>query len=302
MNRRTFARTAAAALASPLALRAQPPSGNAGVLPTPAGTTRFSFMLWALAKQAPFDRCLEIVSAAGYSGVELTGEFQAWSQTEMTRVLSRLHTLGLIVDSMSGVRAGFAVPEETELFFTQFAQHLRFAQQLSCPQVILLSGKRVPGLPSTAQRSTAIENLKRAGEMAARAGIEIVIEPIDLLENPTIYLASVADAFEIVRAVSVPQVKVLYDLYHEQRSFGNLLEKLEHGIDLIGLIHIADVPGRHEPGTGEIDYNNVYRRLAALGYKRWIAMEYYPIEEPVASLRRAREAAQAAMRVSAAHS
>ena len=294
MNRRNFARTAAAALAWPIGLRAH------ALAPAPApaaATTRFSFMLWALEKQLPFDRCLETVASAGYQGVELTGEFQTWSSAETARVLGRMQALGLVVDSMSGVRAGFAVPQETELFFTQFAQHLHFAQVLSCPQVILLSGKRIPDLAPAAQRTTAIENLKRAGEMAAKANIEIVIEPIDLLENPTIYLASVTEAFDLTRAVGMSSVKVLYDIYHEQRSFGNLLEKLEQGFDQIGLIHIADVPGRHEPGTGEIDYSNIFHKLASLDYKHWIAMEYYPTQEPVASLRRSREAAQAAMRL-----
>jgi hydroxypyruvate isomerase len=277
MNRRIFARNAAAALALPAGLRRNAFAGEqAG---SSDGAARFSFMLWALEKQFPFDRCLEIVASAGYQGVELTGEFQKWSPAEMSRSLSRMKGLGLVVDSMSGVRAGFAVPQETELFFSQFAEHLQFAQKLSCPQVILLSGNR-----------------KRAGEMASKARIEIVIEPIDLLENPTIYLASVTDAFEITRAVAMPSVKVLYDVYHEQRSFGNLIEKLEQGFDQLGLIHIADVPGRHEPGTGEVDYTMIYRKLAALGYKHWIAMEYYPTEEPTASLRRMREAAQAAMR------
>jgi hydroxypyruvate isomerase len=294
MNRRIFARNAAAALALPAGLRRNAFAGEqAG---SSDGAARFSFMLWALEKQFPFDRCLEIVASAGYQGVELTGEFQKWSPAEMSRSLSRMKGLGLVVDSMSGVRAGFAVPQETELFFSQFAEHLQFAQKLSCPQVILLSGNRVAGLAQGAQRTMSVENLKRAGEMASKARIEIVIEPIDLLENPTIYLASVTDAFEITRAVAMPSVKVLYDVYHEQRSFGNLIEKLEQGFDQLGLIHIADVPGRHEPGTGEVDYTMIYRKLAALGYKHWIAMEYYPTEEPTASLRRMREAAQAAMR------
>ena len=87
---------------------------------------------------------------------------------------------------MSGVKAGFAVAEQTGLFQTQFAEHLQSAQQLSCTQVILLSGKRVPDALPGAQRITAIENLKRAGDLAAKSNVEIVIEPIDLLEDPTI--------------------------------------------------------------------------------------------------------------------
>ena len=257
MNRRAFAQMMTAALANPRWLHAREPAAK-GV--------RFSFMLWALEVKAPFDRCVEIVAEAGYQGIELTGEFQKWSPEERRRVMARLRSLGLVVDSMSGVRAGFAVAEETEAFREQFVEHLRYAKELECPQVILLSGKRVAG--ATGQREIAVENLKRAAEIAAKEGVEIVIEPIDLIENPPIYLASVRDGFEIARAVNMPQVKVLYDFYHEQRSFGNLIEKLEKNVDMVGLVHVADVPGRHEAGTGEIDYTTIYRKLAELKYNR----------------------------------
>lgn len=273
-----------AALANPRWLHAREPVAK-GV--------RFSFMLWALEIKAPFDRCVEIVAEAGYQGIELTGEFQKWSPEERRRVMARIRSLGLVVDSMSGVRAGFAVAEETEVFREQFVEHLRYAKELECPQVILLSGKRVAG--AMGQRETAVENLKRAAEIAAKEGVEIVIEPIDLIENPPIYLASVRDGFEIARAVNMPQVKVLYDFYHEQRSFGNLIEKLEKNVDMVGLVHVADVPGRHEAGTGEIDYTTIYRKLAELKYNRWIAMEYYPTEEPVASLKKTKADAQRAL-------
>ena len=264
-------------------------------LAAPVGKgVRFSCMVWTLEGQAPFDRCLEIVAAAGYQGVELVGEFQKWTPEERQRVMARMRSLGLVIDSISGVKAGFSVPADTDAFLAQFAAHLEAAKALECPQVILLSGKQVAGLGAEAQRKVAVENLKHAAEMAAKQGIEIVIEPIDLLESHGIFLASVSDGFEIVREVGAPNLKVLYDLYHEQRGFGNLLEKLEKHIDLVGLIHVADVPGRHEPGTGEIDYPMIYRRLAALHYDHWIAMEYYPTGDPVVSLKKARLEVEAA--------
>lgn len=284
MNRRDAGKLMAATLLAP-------------GLPPPAGAVsgiRFSCMLWALAKQAPFERCLEQVAQSGYQGVELVGEFRTWSVEERGRMLARMRALGLGIDSMSGVRAGFAVPEETSVFLQQFGEHLDAAVQLSCPQVILLSGKRVEGLGPDVQRDVAVENLKRAAEMAAKRQIEIVIEPIDLLENPSIFLATVSVGFEIVERVRQPNVRVLYDLYHEQRSFGNLIEKLAANIANVGLIHVADVPGRHEPGSGEIHFAAVYRRLAELHYDRWIAMEYYPNGDVVASLTRARREAQQA--------
>ena len=118
--------------------------------------------------------------------------------------------------------------------------------------------------------------------------MRLLLECIHLEENPHYYLTSAAEAIEIVRAVNHPQVQFLYDIYHEQMSFGQLIEKLEKNIDVIGLIHIADVPGRHEPGTGEINYANIYRKLAQLNYKHMVAMEFKPKGDPVATLRAAR--------------
>jgi hydroxypyruvate isomerase len=284
MNRRDAAKLVAGAmLAGRWALAAAPK--QAGV--------RFSFMLWALQKQAPFDRVLEMVAEAGYQGVELVGEFQKWAPDERVRILAKVKALGLVIDSMSGVKAGFSVPAESAAFLEEFAAHVDAAVELRCPQVILLSGKQVPGLADGVQRAAAIENLKRAAAIAAKKQIEIVIEPIDLLEQPGCFLATVTDGFEIAKDVNAPNLKVLYDLYHEQRSFGNLIEKLEKNIAMVGLIHVADVPGRHEPGTGEINFPEIYERLAKLKYDRWIAMEYYPTGDVVECLKKSREQAQA---------
>ena len=288
MNRRTFVQLAAGAtLAQPLladALRAA----------ADATGVRFSVMLWTLEKQFPFERCVEIAAEAGYNGVQLVGEFQKWTAEETQRTVSRIHSLGLVVDSMSGVRAGFSTASDTDIFISQLKEHLEAAKRLACPQVILLSGKRAPELSPVAQTQTSVENLKRAADLAATDRIEIVIEPIDVLENSTIFLQTVTDAFEIVRQVASTNVKVLYDFYHEQRGFGNLIEKLANHIDQVGLVHIADVPGRHEPGTGEINYATIYRKLADLRYDRFIAMEFYPTGNDVDSLKSARiEAVQA---------
>lgn len=273
---------AAAQAAGPAAAQA------AGSAAGSAARFEFSVMLWTLEKQMGFDRALETVAAADYQGVELVGEFETWSPIDTRLMMRKMKALGLVFDAMSGVKAGFAVPSESAAFVTQLENQIRWAGVLQCPKIILLSGKKVEAAQAGAQRQTAVENLKRAAEMAARANVDLVIEPIDPLEQPTIYLTSVTEGFEIVRAVNHPRVKVLYDFYHEQRAFGDLIEKLEQNIDWVGLVHVADVPGRHEPGTGEIDYASIYRKLAELQYKGFIAMEFYPTADPESTLRKAR--------------
>jgi hydroxypyruvate isomerase len=296
MNRRTFGQLIGATALEGALLRAtaqipvQTPtpaaSAPAASAPTVAGQ-RFSCEIATL-KQPSFDRCIEIVAEAGYQGVELVSFFQAWTPEEQRRLMTKMRSLGVMIDMLSGLKASFATPGQTDEFVTRVTDHCQIAKGLECPQINIKSGPRLMGVDPQVQFAAAVENLKRASDVAAANGINIVTEPIDLIENPTIFLTSVQQGFEIVRAVNRPNVKVLYDFYHEQRGSGNLIEKLENNIDWVGLVHIADVPGRHEPGTGEINYANIYRTLGKLHYSRFIAMEYGPTTDPVVSLRKSR--------------
>lgn len=250
----------------------------------------------ALLKLPSYDRCIEVVAEAGYQGVELTSYFQQWTPAEQRRLLAKMHSLGVMIDMLSGLQASFAIPGQTEEFVTRVTAHCQVARNLESPQINIKSGRRLEGVDPKVQFATAVDNLKRASDIAAESGINVVIEPIDLIENPTIFLTSVQEGFQIVRTVDRPNVKVLYDFYHEQRGGGNLIEKLENNIDWVGLVHIADVPGRHEWGTGEINYANIYRSLGKLHYSRFIGMEYTPTTDPVASLQKSRIEAQVMMR------
>jgi hydroxypyruvate isomerase len=162
-------------------------------------------------------------------------------------------------------------------------------EKLQCNRLIVLTGNKVPGLSPQEHHASCVEGLKKAADLAAAKNVQILLENIDPEENPKYFLTSVAEGFEIVREINSPHVRFLYDFFHEQISEGNLIEKLEKNIDFVGLVHIADVPGRHEPGTGEIHYPNIYRKLAQLKYDRYVAMEFLPTGDPVTSLSAARE-------------
>ena len=290
MNRRRFGQLFAAALTS----QEMPLRAGAQTIASSASSPRFSCEI-AMLKLPSFDRCIEVVAEAGYQGVELISYFQKWTPEEQRRLMSRMRSLGVMIDMLSGLQASFAIPGKTEEFITRVTEHCHISTGLECLQINIKSGPRLEGVDPQVQYATAVDNLKRASDVAEKNGINIVIEPIDLIENPNIFLTSVKEGFEIVRAVNRPNVKVLYDFYHEQRGGGNLIEKLEKNIDWVGLVHIADVPGRNEPGTGELDYKNIYRALGKLRSKGFVAMEYAPTSDPVSSLRKARIEAQTEM-------
>ncbi len=286
MNRREFARTAVAALgaaAIPSALSSAQPSGS-NSLPF-----NLSVMLWTVYKDLPFEQRLEKAAEAGYQAVELVKEFENWTDADFRRTNSKKRSLGITFDATAGVWTGIADPMARDKFIADLKNFLPITEKLECRAIIVLSGNRVEGLSHDAHHEACIEALKRGADLAAKQKATLLLENIDQEENPKYYLTSVAEGLEIIRKVNHPNVKFLYDFYHEQIAEGNLIEKLEKNIDLIGLVHIADVPGRHEPGTGEINYANIFRKLAELKYDRYAAMEFEPAGDPVAALRSARE-------------
>lgn len=288
MRRRDFSRILSGAMLGGAVLPALP------ALAAPTETQapfRLSVMLWTIYRKLPFEQRVEKVAEAGYHALELVDEYEKWSPEDFRRASAKLRSLGIVVDAMAGVWTGIANPQARDKFLADLTKLVPVAEQLECPAIIVLSGDRVEGLSREAHHQSCIESLKRAAEIADKRNLTLLLENIDQEENPKYYLTSVAEGFEIIREVNHPRVKFLYDFYHEQISEGNLIEKLEKNIAQVGLIHVADVPGRHEPGTGEINYATIYRKLAQLNYRGYVAMEFEPSGDPVTSLRTAREVA-----------
>jgi len=288
MNRRTFAQSlATAALASAVPSFPAKASAEAAGATAPFG---LSVMLWTVFKGMPFEERLAKVADSGYSQVELVGEYSKWTAADFEKATAAAKKLGITFDATAGLHNGVANPAVQEAFLAELQEALKPMETLSCPAMIVLSGNVVPGLTHEQQHQASIDCLKKAaklveGKTIARQPVRLLLECIHLEENPKYFMTSADEAIEVVRAVNHPQVQFLYDMYHEQMMYGNLIAKLEKHIDVIGLIHIADVPGRHEPGTGELNYANIYKKLIELNYKHNVAMEFIPTGEEVAALK-----------------
>jgi hydroxypyruvate isomerase len=290
MRRREFmgagvgaALTAAAARRSVAAL----------AVPASAETVPFSLtvMLWTVYRDLPFSQRLEKVAEAGYHAVELVGEFKDWKPQDFADARRKKRELGMVFDGTCGVWLPLADARKRDAFLKALRDFIPTMHELECTRLIMQTGNKIPDLSSEEMRANCIETLKRGGDIAAENNIELLIENIDPEENPKYFLTSSAEGFAIVRAAGNAHVKFLYDLFHEQIAEGNLIEKLEKNIDVVGLVHVADVPGRHHPGTGEINYSNIFRKLAELGYSGYVAMEFRPLGDAVKELRDARELA-----------
>jgi len=255
-----------------------------------------SVMLWTVYPNLPFDQRLEKVAEAGYRNVELVGEYENWTEADFNRVNAKRKELGINFDCTAGLKHGVSVPGHRQALLDELRNALPIMERIDCPAMILLSGDRVPGMAPEVQHQSCIDTLKAAAELVRGKSIHgepvrLLLETIDPEENPQYYLTGISEALKVVEAVADPQVQLLYDFYHEQIASGNLIAKLEKSIPHLGLVHIADVPGRHEPGTGEINYQNIFRKLAELNYQKIVAMEFRPSGDPVTQLRAAREMA-----------
>ena len=152
---------------------------------------------------------------------------------------------------------------------------MEYAKEMGVKTMTGLSGEVM--CKADSEKMLLMENLKRAGEIAEKNGVTIVIEALNnLYDHKGYYLDSSYVGFEIMKAVDCPNVKLLYDCYHMQLMEGNLVNSITENIDFIGHFHSAGVPGRHELHTGEINYPFVIAAAEKAGYDRYFGMEYFP--------------------------
>lgn len=264
-------------------------SANASLAgPAAAPAYPMSVMLWTVHTNLPFDQRLEKVAAAGYHATQLVNEYKDWSNEDFVRYRRKRESLGITFDAVSGINHSLCDPAQRPALLQEIQAHLNVMEQLQSTRLILLSGNRIDGVSHAQTHADCVETVKAVADLAAAKNIEILLENIDPIENPNYFLTSITEIFQVAREVNHPNVRVLYDFFHEQIAEGNLIAKLEPNIDLIALVHVADVPGRHEPGTGEINYSNIFKKLHELNYRGNIAMEFIPISDTVKSLRAAK--------------
>ncbi len=282
MERREFlAASGAAALTGAVAQQTQP---------KPAVTA--SVMLWTL--RGSFEQRLEIAAKAGLQSVELVAEHVQWSDAEIERMKKLARSLGLGMDTIIATPnwgnrpVSMVNPEHRENFLNDVRQAITFARKLEIPQIILMSGNEIPGRSREEQWASLVEGAKRAGDLAAQAKVTLIVEPLNnKVNHKGFFLTTCVDGLRLIREVDNPHVRLLFDIYHEQVQIGNVIRTITQAAPYVSVFHIADNPGRNDPGTGELNYINIYKAIAKTGYSGYVTMEYLPLGDPVESLTRA---------------
>jgi hydroxypyruvate isomerase len=251
-----------------------------------------SVMLWTL--KGPFEKRLEVASQAGVESVELVSEHANWTDAqigEMKKLAAALHLkMDTILAQSDWKRRPVSMvkPEDREGFLADVRQAIMFAQKLEIPQIILMSGDDVAGRTHEEQYSSMLESVKRAGDLAAQANVTLIIEPLNnKVDHKGFFLSTCGEGLKLVKESQNPHVKLLFDIYHEQVQVGNVIRTMRDAAPHVAVFHIADNPGRNDPGTGEMNYDNIYKAIAGFGYKGYVTMEYLPLGDQTASLTRA---------------
>jgi hydroxypyruvate isomerase len=189
-----------------------------------------------------------------------------------------------------GERGISALPGREDEFKKGVDRALSYAAALKCPKVHVMAGVVPAGADKARYEATYIENLKFATKAAASAGVLLVLEPLNLVDFPGYLLTSTPQAKGIIDAVGAPNLKVQFDIYHQQMAHGAIAPTLKTYFAQVGHVQIAGVPGRHEPNEGqEINTRYLFGLLDELGYDGWIGCEYRPRAGTLAGLGWTRE-------------
>jgi len=231
----------------------------------------------------PFLERIDATAEAGLTAFE----FWRWSNKDLDAVVQHQQAHGLRVSSISGEPGNnLADPNTHADFLAKLGSSFAAARRLGCSTLIVTTGNERPNVARAEQIDAVVDALRQAAPLAQAAGMLLTLEPLNPLVDHKGYLLNYSDeGFSIIDRVGSPAVKLLFDIYHQQVTEGNVTQRLTQNVEKVGHIHIADVPGRFEPGTGELNYRFVLEQLARAGYNGFIGLECRPHKPTPAALR-----------------
>lgn len=244
---------------------------------------RFAANLKWLFTEVPFLERFDRAAAAGFRGVEYASPYEHAPAALARRLADAGLSQALINTPMgsegSEGRRGLAcVPSLRPEFEQGIRLALEYAAALDCGIVHVVAGIRPEGVSDDRAFAEYLRNVAWAAELAAQCGVTLVLEAQNRQDAPGFLLDSQNRAAAVVEAIGSAHVRLLFDVYHAQMSEGNLSESFRSLLPLIAHVQIADVPGRHEPGSGEIDYGHLFSVIEHSSYRGWIGCEYAPRE------------------------
>lgn len=242
---------------------------------------RYSICVDMLFSDENFVKRIDIAKKCDVQAIE----FWKWSNKNIDEIHTKIIEDGLKVSVFNidssiprlsdDLSHGILNSGRKDDFVYALKESIPIYKKLAASAMIVLVGERLD-LPYEIQIKNIIEVLKGAAVIAEKENINLVVEPLNDYDRKNYFLPRAYEIAEIIREVNSPNIKLLLDLYHEQLMAGNLINTIIRNIDIIGHVHIADVPGRHEPGSGEINYINILNILKKFNYKNYVGFEFRP--------------------------
>lgn len=274
MNRRGFLSACTAAAGGAVFFEHMAALGAApGDKPFAKAKLRMSAPLDWFASKDPLQR-LEEIAAWGLPGYEWLGV----PDKEPEGLRKKADSLGLELSCMGGAGAiapgGMSDPAQHDKVVEHFKMRVEVAKRVNCKHLVGLSGNVRDDITPEQQTKHVVDCIKRLAPIAEKGDVFLVMEALNpLVDHKGYFLTRTDQTMAILKEVGSPNVKMLFDIYHQQITEGNVIRNFTSNIDNIGHFHVADNPGRKEPGTGELSYKNIFKALAGTNYKQFVALE-----------------------------
>jgi hydroxypyruvate isomerase len=230
----------------------------------------------------PYDIACAAVKNAGISAIEFWG----WWDRNLDALVAAQKANDLKISACCTKFISLVDPAFRDDYLKGLQESIAAAQKLGTGILISQVGDFRPGVSREEQRRSLIDGLKKAAPMLEASGITLVIEPLnELVDHKGYFLIKSNEAFKIVDEIASPNIKVIFDIYHQQISEGHLIKNIISNIDKIGHFHAAGNPGRHELQNGEINYPEIFKVIQEAGFDGYVGLEYWPLENnPIRAL------------------
>ncbi|MDB4634348.1 TIM barrel protein [Rubripirellula sp.] len=230
----------------------------------------------------PVDKAIQQVQAAGINAFEFWG----WWDRDLGVIEAARDQAGLDISACCTKFISLVDSAARNQYLEGLEQSIQAAKRLKCKTLISQVGDAIPGVSRDDQHASLVDGLREAASMLEAAGITLVIEPLnELIDHQGYYLVRSEEAFQIIDQVGSPNVKVVFDIYHQQISEGQLIANITSNIDKIAHFHAAGNPGRHELTRGELHYPSIFDAIAATDYSGFVGLEYWPVGDASTGLR-----------------
>ncbi len=243
---------------------------------------RPSVCIDAVLANLPADTALGLVRDAGLTGFEFWG----WWDRDLAELTRLKEKHGLAISACCTRFISLVDPDQRPAYLQGLQESIAAAQQLGCSTLISQVGDALPQTPRAEQTQSLTDGLRAAADLLDGTGITLVIEPLnELVDHAGYFLIRSSEAFDIVRTVNHPAIKVVFDIYHQQISEGHVIHNLTQNIDQIAHFHAAGNPGRNELTRGELHYPSIFDAIRSTPYQGYVGLEYWPLKDPLEGLK-----------------